>query len=73
MASRVLVVAKPGSHYQWDKARQLSKAVERLQERLGGDDYDPPTESVDPAKVTAVVAHDSQHYAIGKALYGKTP
>lgn len=70
MASRVLVSAEPGSRYQWDKCRQLIEAAEGLRRRLGGDEYVPPTEPVDPAKVTAAVAADSQHYAIGKALYG---
>lgn len=68
MASRVLN-ADPGSHYQWDKSRQLAEAAGRLRRRLGDDDYTPPAEPVDPAKVEAAVARDSQHYAIGKAVY----
>lgn len=70
MASRALVTADPGSHYQWDKLRQLEDAAARLRRRLGGDKYLAPVQPVDPAKVTAAVARGSQHCAIGKALYG---
>lgn len=71
IASRVLGTAgQPGSHYQWDKARVLAAAAQRLADRLGGDTYQPLPDPIDPDRVRAAVATESRHYAIGKALYG---
>lgn len=69
MASRVLN-ADPGSHYQWDKSRELASRAKRLTDTLGGARYQCLPDPVDPSRVRAAVAVDSRHYAIGKALYG---
>ncbi|THV40558.1 hypothetical protein [Glycomyces buryatensis] len=69
LTSRVLN-APPGSHYQWDKSRQLDADVKGLADRLGGDHYKKLPDPIDSEKVIAAVASDSQRYSIGRALYG---
>lgn len=70
-SSRVLY-AQPWSYYQWDKLRQLGEAVERLRNRLGGDEFPPPVDAVDAETVEAEVAGRAQSYALGRAMYPGT-
>lgn len=64
-ASRVLVAASPGSHYQLDKARDLRDRVDRLIQRLetGG--------TLDMRRSAAVAAHlapEARRYTLGRVL-----
>ncbi len=77
-ASRV-INAVPGSHYQWDKARELAEQATRLHRRLShleeedGDmvvaGYSKPEQRVDAAAVERYVAKESQHYDLGRRLW----
>ena len=66
--SRVLN-ATHGSDYQHQKTGQLARTAEQFRLKLGGDEWEALPDPIDQDKVEAFVAANSQHYALGRALY----
>ncbi|MEU8196371.1 hypothetical protein AB0C10_21545 [Microbispora amethystogenes] len=65
--SRMLGAIEDGNwHYAADKLGQLDRALENLRKQIARKDY----QAAGPV-VAAYVARDSQHYRIGRALYGR--